>query len=264
MKLIIYFILMTFEIISISVECNHRLRKFKLAYNQSKCNSWKNTISLNDKQVILNAHNWYRNHIAIGINTLGPKLPYAKNMLQMYWSEAIARKAQIWANDCKFMHSSKEFRKMADFPLGENLYKSSSSADYQSMNWNKAITAWYNEINEFAGKSVDSLAPSEGPVTGHFTQVIWANTYLVGCGFAQFMDKGWFTNFYVCQYGPVGNILNTSVYSSSPTKVCVCPKDTSCSNTTFQGLCCPAGNCAWQSQTYSGPLIPGTVPEGLI
>lgn len=229
---------------------------------ESGCNQWKGPLEKNQKQTILNSHNWYRNQIATATNTVGPKLRFAKNMLQMYWSDAIAAKAQEWANNCKFQHSTSQFRRQPDFPTGENIYESSSSGGFQTMNWAKAITSWYNEIKDFGGKSVDSMS-SGGPVTGHFTQVIWAKSYLVGCGFAQYKDGGWFTSLYVCEYGPVGNVVGMAIYDSSPSKVCVCPQGTACSNTTFPGLCCPADSCDWRSQTYGGPIIPGTVPQNL-
>jgi len=226
------------------------------------CNIWKGPLNNNDKQVILNAHNWFRNQIALQGNTVGPRLPFAKNMLQMYWSDAIAAKAQLHANNCKFRHSTRDFRRLPDFPTGENIYTTNSIYNYQPMDWNRSITAWFNEIKDFGGKNVDSLQTG-GPVTGHFTQVVWANSYLVGCGFAQYKTDGWFTNLYVCQYGPVGNVIGNPIYSSSPSRVCVCPQGTSCSNSTYSGLCCPTDACTWQSQTYSGPTIPGTVPQNL-
>jgi hypothetical protein len=237
--------------------------RFRHKHRQAGCNEWKGPFTVNDKQAILNAHNWYRNQIALQTNTVGPKLPFATNMIQMYWSDAISQRAQEWANGCQFKHSAGQFRKQPDFATGENLYMSSSSGSFQPMNWYKAVIAWYNEIKDMGGKSVDSMS-SGGPVTGHFTQVIWANSYMVGCGFAQFKDQSWYTNMYVCQYGPVGNVIGTPIYSSSPTKGCVCPQNTSCSNSTFPGLCCPADFCTWKSQVYTGPLIPGTVPQNLV
>ena len=261
MKPLIYISLL---LLLISMISSSRKSKFRTkSKSKQGCNTWKGPMTVKDKQVILNAHNWYRNHIALQTNTVGPKLPFAKNMLQVYWSDAIAAKAQQWANNCKFQHSTSEFRKQPDFPTGENLYESSASNNYQAVNWNKAVTAWYNEIKDFGGKSVDSMS-SGGPVTGHFTQVIWANSYLVGCGLAQYKDGGWFTSYYVCEYGPVGNVIGMPMYSSSPSKANVCPSGTSPGNTTFPGLCCPSGFCTWQSQTFTGPVIAGTVPEGLV
>jgi len=180
----------------------------------------------------------------------------------MYWSDAIHEKAQQWANYCKFQYSTKEFRRQPDFPVGENVYESSATGNFQPMNWAKAVTAWYNEIVGMGGKSIDTLT-EEGPETGHFTQVVWANSYLIGCGFAQHQTGGLYQNLYVCQYGPVGNVVGYPIYSASPTKACVCPEGTSCGNPTFENICCPTGVCSWQDQIYYGMLIPGTIPQAL-
>ena len=63
--------------------------------------------------------------------------------------------------------------------------------------------AWYDEIKDWDfGKSV-----SKGGVTGHFTQVVWANTKQVNCGYATFKDS--YNSYYVvCQYYPPGNYNN--------------------------------------------------------
>jgi len=260
---------MKIPIFLISLICLVSLNSSKFTFrsrakirSKQACNVWKGPLTNDDKQSILNAHNWFRNQIALQTNTIGPKLPFAKNMIQMYWSEAIAAKAQMWANNCNFQHSTSTYRRQPDFPVGENLYESSSSGNYQNMNWNKAVNAWFTEIKDFGGKSVDSMS-SGGPVTGHFSQVIWANSYLVGCGFAHHLKGNWYSSLYVCQYGPVGNVIGQPIYQSSPTRVCVCPDGTGCSNPTYSGLCCPTSACTWQSQTYTGPTIPGTVPKRL-
>ena len=58
---------------------------------------------------------------------------------------------------------------------------------------------------------------------GHYTQVVLANTYKIGCGMARFITSGRFANnqFYVCNYGPGGNFLNQPVYQiGSPATAC--------------------------------------------
>ena len=89
--------------------------------------------------------------------------------------------------------------------------------------------------------------------TGHFIQMIWAETRTVGCGMVshvsreqpnkvtrlenlkwKFVNKTCF-RYYACHYGPVGNYIGQQIYS--PGSPCSrCPYQTQCSNT-FQGLC---------------------------
>jgi len=69
---------------------------------------------------------------------------------------------------------------------------------------------------------------------GHFTQVLWANSYKVGCGFTAYVGAdGRYNKFYVCNYGPGGNIIGDSMYQEG--EPCTqCPAEaSSCDN----GLC---------------------------
>jgi Cysteine-rich secretory protein family len=73
-----------------------------------------------------------------------------------------------------------------------------------------------------------------GSGTGHYTQVVWAESYTVGCGrvsFKESMD----TNLYVCNYGPGGNIAPGSLYLTGE-PASKCPEGTSRSKK-YQGLC---------------------------
>ncbi|KAI9558344.1 hypothetical protein GHT06_015097 [Daphnia sinensis] len=53
---------------------------------------------------------------------------------------------------------------------------------------------------------------------GRYTQMVWAETYTIGCGEAFYRSsnaEGVTVNkaFFVCNYGPAGNIANSPVYS---------------------------------------------------
>ena len=70
-----------------------------------------------------------------------------------------------------------------------------------------------------------------GGVIGHYTQLVWAETYRIGCGFARHGARGGFggTALYVCDYGPGGNMMGKPVYMSGP--ACTqCPDGTTCVN----------------------------------
>jgi len=242
-------------------------------YNQSSCTFVKNflrtggcnkdpgNMTLDEKRVIVTVHNKLRNQIALQTNVIGPKLPFATNMIQMYYSDAIGEKAQEWANKCIFKHSTQDFRKQPQFKTGENIYKISFYGGKPEKNWQKAIEAWFSEIKDFGGKSVDSFTAGP-PTTGHFTQVVWAYSYFVGCGYASYSDApGSVTHLHVCQYGGVGNIIGFPIYKSSMTPGCKCPGDLACNNLTFTGLCCPTGHCNHNSIMYTGEPFKGTLPD---
>ena len=51
--------------------------------------------------------------------------------------------------------------------------------------------------------------------TSTYTQVVWADTYKVGCGFTAFYGfDGSYKKLYVCNYGPGGNIIGGSMYKT--------------------------------------------------
>jgi hypothetical protein len=204
-------------------------------------------VTESDISSILLNHNRYRDLVARQATPeVGTRLPPALNMRQIYWSDEIARKAQEWANQCTFAHSSREFRTLPNgMSLGENLAIEWSPRGLPK-NFGKQIGAWYLEISDYANQSpnVERFAPSTTSAQiGHFTQVVWAETYLVGCGFAVCPEDGLRKNLYVCQYGPAGNFIGRPVYLIAEEATDrECPAGTVASSE-FTGLCCIPGKC---------------------
>ncbi|CAB3379531.1 Hypothetical predicted protein [Cloeon dipterum] len=61
-----------------------------------------------------------------------------------------------------------------------------------------AVKAWYSEVSKFTYGSSSNVFHE----IGHYTQLVWAKTYKVGCGLAKCSDnKGTFYN-YICNYCP--------------------------------------------------------------
>lgn len=236
-------------------------KKSFLKHKTKRCNVDNGTLSIEEKRDIIQIHNRLRNQIAVQKTTIGPRLPYATNMVQMYYSEALGAKAQEWADNCTFAHSDENDRKQPQFNVGENIYRTRNISGYPSKNWQEAIEAWFSEIQYFGGKSVSQYNDWEN--TKHFTQVIWANSYFIGCGFSAFIEgPGSLTFLYVCHYGPKGNLPGMSVYNASLTPGCLCPGSLSCHNLTYTGLCCPTGHCNHNVLEYTGEPFPGTTtPE---
>ena len=201
------------------------------------CNRDEGFINVDEKKLILLTHNRIRNQIATQSNKIGPKIPFATNMIQMYYNQSIGAKAQEWADKCTFKHSDPGSRKLPQFATGENIFRTKFIKETPIKNWQNAIEDWFSEIKDFGGKSVVSFSP-KGSVTGHFTQMIWAYSYFVGCGFSSYSDSP-------------GEI----------TPACSCPSNLGCNNVTFPGLCCATGHCNHNSIDYNGEPFLGTVPD---
>ena len=69
---------------------------------------------------------------------------------------------------------------------------------------------WYGGVRDFNSDNIEPFKFSSS--TGHYTQVVWAESDKVGCGVTTYKDGAWFTTLYVCNYGPNGNYLQGQMY----------------------------------------------------
>ncbi|CAB3379530.1 Hypothetical predicted protein [Cloeon dipterum] len=175
-------------------------------------------LSDGERSDIVNSHNGYRANVR----------PEAADMLDMTYHAAAEKTAQSWASQCKKLtHDS--FANMKDSKYGycgQNIFVSSAQ-----MPWTKAVEAWHSEVSQFTYNSTQNNFAD----IGHYTQVVWATSHKVGCGYAKCRDaRGVFHN-YVCNYCPAGNFqgqINTPYKQGK--KCSACPE--SCLP---NGLCTP-------------------------
>ncbi|KAI1699495.1 cysteine-rich secretory protein family domain-containing protein [Ditylenchus destructor] len=143
------------------------------------------------KMWITSEHNQYR------------KMVPATDMRMVYWSDELAASAQRHADTCDFRHSRNRIN------IGENIW----AAPYT--NYSDAVSRWFNEVNN--PRCACNHAYKH--CCGHYIQVVWAQTNLVGCGYARCRDvlgvlgMGMRATF-VCHYNPQGN----KVYFGNPSQ----------------------------------------------
>ncbi|NXF73746.1 CRIS2 protein, partial [Sclerurus mexicanus] len=140
--------------------------------------------------------------------------PTASNMMKMEWCPLAAENAQKWASKCTLSHSPSNMRR-TDVLCGENLFMSSAP-----FSWSDVLQTWYNEEKNFKY----GTGPNTRDVTiGHYTQLIWYNSYQVGCA-VSYCPMNSYKYFYVCQYCPAGNnpMQIATPYKSGP-KCADCP-----------------------------------------
>ncbi|GIX99830.1 hypothetical protein CDAR_460641 [Caerostris darwini] len=194
-----------------------------------------------DKQLVVKLHNEYRQKVATGHERHAGGMPPAANMLEMVWDNELAAVAQKHAEQCKFEHDCNECREVDRFSVGQNIYEGMSSGPPKHSDWEPMVKSFYDEVSMF-DKSY--IKPYVFGAWGHFSQVVWATSWRVGCGRATFMEDGWYTTFLVCNYGPAGNMYDGEMYKvGAPCSAC--PSGTCCGSSCqrhgiradYRGLC---------------------------
>ncbi|TDG96918.1 hypothetical protein EPR50_G00233980 [Perca flavescens] len=141
--------------------------------------------------------------------------PSASDMLYMTWDEGLAITARAWARHCVFEHNIylKDVRRVHPTfsSVGENIWTGypPSTFDVQG-----AIKSWVDEKQDY-----DYSSNVCTHICGHYTQVVWASTYKVGCA-AQLCPNGVKnTEFaseegviFVCNYATAGNVNERRPY----------------------------------------------------
>jgi len=194
-------------------------------------------------QIILSTHNELRQKVAKGEETRGTPGPQpgATNMYELRWNCELAEVAQRWAEQCQLGHDKGDDRKICnqDYYVGQNAFMEWHWDATPA--WEKSVKNWYSEVDDMTEDLVGSFGNHpNGAVIGHYTQVVWAETYEVGCGGIHFPSKIGETTYqqtkvYVCNYGEGGNWRGSAVYEIG-TAASNCPNGES---TDYPGLCAP-------------------------
>jgi hypothetical protein len=189
-------------------------------------------LTQNSKSIILSAHNHFRSIIAQG---LAPGQPGASDMLEMVWNDQVAAKAQAWADQCSFSHNTAAGRTTTQFSyVGQNLIYTKYSLKATPANFTQMIESFYKELSVYRGGSAPVSSFSYNSYTGHYTQLAWANSYALGCGYKKYVDGGMYAHLLVCNYGPGGNYSNQKMYTKGTFNSKYCKKGAS---SVFKALC---------------------------
>ncbi|XP_068084454.1 venom allergen 3 isoform X2 [Anabrus simplex] len=202
-----------------------------------------------EKELLLDIHNRLRSKVARGqgwvVNSTYDAQPKAADMRQLYWDDELELIAQRWADQCLPFYTTTPHDLCRDsprFPVGQNIVTSAYSQPMPSDVEARTLD-WYNEIKDFdpqwAGRFFQNPNPDPAKQTGHYTQLVWGWTHLLGCGRVIFEEEfegiKWSIERIVCNYAPGGNFLNFPVYKIGE-PCSKCPPGTQCSNK-YTGLC---------------------------
>ncbi|XP_039250607.2 GLIPR1-like protein 1 [Styela clava] len=167
-------------------------------------------IPLNDtaKMTILNRHNELRRSSG------------SSNMRYMTWDSELAYLAQEYCKQCHFGHN-KNRKHSRGWSVGENIHASSGTIK----NVENSVQSWFSEISYF---DYNSKTCQSGKMCGHYTQVVWAKTFKVGCAMVSCktlsgVDWGSGTMF-LCNYATAGNVYMSGKMMSVFEKGTACSK----------------------------------------
>jgi len=115
----------------------------------------------------------------------------AKCVQNIHWDASIALIAQNYSANCKFVHSGIT-------GYGENI------AYGTGYNTKSLVQLWANEIDDYTCGDPNGINNA-----GHYTQIMWNTTTLVGCGITTCS----FGKFLVCNYKAPGNYIGRNPYT---------------------------------------------------
>lgn len=197
-----------------------------------QCHSIRDTTASETIKEILHQHNEYRNLLAGGKKGW----PSAANMRQIAWDAALEALALRWAQQC--VEDYDQCRRTPDFyTVGQN-YCVLANWKYYVDGAKDCFKGWTHGILAATPKIINSF---EGGEWAHFTQIVWANTYKMGCAQVHFRQTGrgvrWFKTALVCNYGPGGNLITNRIYKTGD-PCSQCPNNTSCRTaSSYPNLC---------------------------
>jgi pathogenesis-related protein 1 len=157
--------------------------------------------TLAEQNAILAAHNKER--------ALHKVPAVAHALSHLIWNNDLANTAFKYASRCVYAHNSN--RATRGFKnVGENIF--ASTGTYATSMATQAVQSWVSEKSKYHYQRV--TAANFAP-TGHYTQVIWANTKSVGCAYAKCASMVNYQpghTFIVCDYGEAGNYIGQYPY----------------------------------------------------
>ncbi|ELT96243.1 hypothetical protein CAPTEDRAFT_209755 [Capitella teleta] len=96
----------------------------------------------------------------------------ASNMAELIWDETLAGLAQEWAEQCIWGHGMKYHACIGD--VGQNVHTGYGGYREGAI---AALNGWFGERADYNHESTTN------PLCLHYTQMVWHDTYAIGCGY---------------------------------------------------------------------------------
>lgn len=188
------------------------------------------------KDIILKAHNSYRNDVAGGVYA-NISFPAAAKMGEMKWDNTLQYVAEKHAAYGEFKHDACRATPAYRYS-GQNLFISMSSINNINVDSavSKACVSWFDEIKIANPALVDKFL-MDHLAAGHFTVMVNDKNNFLGCAASTFKyqssGRSWFSIMLTCNY-QYTNMLNSATYvRGTPCSSCTCSQ-------TYRNLCAAA------------------------
>jgi len=162
------------------------------SYTQAQDNNTGSSLSSKDAQKVLNFHNQVRREVGVP---------------DLIWGNQLASYAQQWADhlakskNCEIIHRNAPGEHGVKY--GENIFWESAGTHFKPLD---ASINWYSEKKQYRRTKI---AGSNWMKTGHYTQMVWKDTKVVGVGIAVCSNGGLII---VANYFPCGNYFGQYPY----------------------------------------------------
>ena len=175
-----------------------------------------------ERQYMLDLHNYFRNRLALGEETRGGNSE-ASNMNVLNWHEELEYRAGCYVRWCALEETDRCTTLKAFKSAGQNVFVfkwKTEHVNYKAMRWLKqAVFSWYEEILYFKKSKIGSYtATGTKRQISRFVQLIWAATTHVGCSrsFSTENETDQMVSIknvnIACYYGPRGNVELEKIY----------------------------------------------------
>ena len=194
------------------------------------------------KEYLLCKHNETRSQVALeGFQGAAGLLPPATDMQRVQWDDKLEQVAQNYADQCVWEHNPNRGSQynalsptdVSNQPIAGNVSVGENLAFYASSNLTSAsmqfavngYDAWVEEGEDYSYGALNVSDFCGVSACGHFTQVVWAATYKVGCA-VNYCEAGTLSRFpstyLVCNYASAGNYIGQEPYDRGDSSNDVC------------------------------------------
>ncbi|KAL4706767.1 hypothetical protein ACJJTC_018148 [Scirpophaga incertulas] len=144
--------------------------------------------------------------------------PTAGDMLKLRWVDELAREAQRWADQCRLPRSPEEQDDCRDL-FGQCV--ASVVGEAPGLKVETMVDLWYMQSMLYNGNISSYVAPgTSDSYYDDFAQMIWANSYMVGCGRSRFMTdwngRARSVERLVCNIAPRGPLPGRPLWTPAP------------------------------------------------